>query len=306
MVSRPFVNVALLACLAAFLGAPACSGTPAPERSGRPAVVAALYPLAWAARAVAGSRAEVTDLTPPGAEPHDIELTASQVEALTRASLVLYVGEGFQPAVQDALGEIQGNKIDVLELAQGFPGGDTPSNGKSHAQPHRAGDPHVWLDPSAMQSIVLRTGQELAHLDPANAPNYLARAGHAATALRRLDHAYRVALSGCRSRSFVTGHEAFGYLARRYGLRQVTVSGLDPEAEPSPQSLVRAVRYLRAHGADVVFYERSGNRRLAATVAEEAGARTLVLDAMEQGPPGGYIAAMRRNLASLREGLACK
>jgi zinc transport system substrate-binding protein len=265
--------------------------------SSKPRVVASFYPVAHAARAIAGDRASVTNLTPPRVEPHELELTSGQVIAATEADLLLYVGRGFQPAVESLAAEMGDRAVDLLagqELAAAPEPGEGPV------------DPHVWLDPRRMAAIGRVIADRLASIDPANAAAYQSNGAALRALLRDLDRAFSRGLDDCRSRKIVTSHEAFGYLARRYGLTQVGIAGLDPEAEPSPQRIAFVTEFTRRHNVTTIFFETLVSPRVAQTIAAEVGARTAVLDPLEGPPPGGdYFTGMRSNLAALRRALGC-
>jgi zinc transport system substrate-binding protein len=263
---------------------PACGGSS--PGSGREEVVAGFYPLAFAAEQVTGDVADVTNLSPTGAEPHDLELSPRDVAEVQGADLVLLLGHGFQPQVEDAAGD----GPNVLRLL------DTPGLDLL------PGDPHVWLDPVRYAAIVRRIGTALAR--PARADELVAR-------LHTLDGEYRAGLANCDRRELVTSHEAFGYLADRYGLEQVAVTGLSPESEVSPGKLEEVVDRVRGSGATTVFVEPLVSPRIAETLARETGATTAVLDPIEglteDGAAAGddYFSLMRRNLDALRKGLGC-
>ena len=265
-----------------------CEATSEGPRDRRAKVVAGFYPLAYAAREIAGPRARVENLTPPGAEPHDLEVSPRDVEKLRAADLVLLLGHGFQPQLERAAGT--GER--VLRLL------DTPGLG-----PLAGGDPHVWLDPLRFATIVRRIGRALGDERAA---------GRLVKRLNRLDRAYRDGLGRCERREIVTSHDAFGYLARRYRLRQVPIGGLSPEGEPAPRDLERAIERVRGTGATTVYFEKLVSPKLALTVARETGASTAVLDPLEGLTPADerrgsdYFTAMRANLASLRRGLECR
>jgi zinc transport system substrate-binding protein len=246
---------------------------------GKPTVVAAFYPLAYAADRVAGGRYTIEDLTPPGVEPHDLELSPRTVGQIETADVVLYLGHGFQPAVEKAAAAGSGTRVDLLA---GLGLHDS--------------DPHVWLDPVRFEHIVRRIAGALD-----------GDAGPLLADLRRLDGEYRRGLRHCARREIVTSHEAFGYLAQRYGLRQVAITGVTPESEPSAQRLAAVIRVVRKTHATTVFFERLISPRLADTVARDAGARTAVLDPIEGEEHGRtYLTLMRRNLAALRKALGCR
>lgn len=261
-------------------------------------VVAAIYPLAWVASQVGGEHVEVQDLTPPGVEAHDATLSAGQRADLEAADVVLYLGaSGFQPDVERSAAEATGTVIDVtagLDLLEGS--GDLPM------------DPHFWLDPNLLAQVVPLVAAALATADGANADTYLANAAATERRLASLDSDIALGLSDCRFRNFVTTHQAFSYFVEAYGLEQLALEGPSPDAEPSAAAIERVVEAL-ADGtvAPAVFAEAtSEGRRIGGAVAEDAGVRLFGLATLESDPaPLGYIAVMRANLASLREGLVC-
>jgi len=243
-------------------------------------VVAGFYPLAWAAERVAGPDVEVVNLTPPGAEPHDLELGAQSVGKVEDAELVLYLG-GFQPALEDAVAARDGGALDLL--------------------PRGERDPHVWLDPVRFSSVVRRVAGAL-NGSPASTVQ----------ALRELDAEYRRGLRPCENRVLVTTHSAFGHLADRYGLEQLSLAGSSPESEPGPRELEQLIERVRASGATTVFAEPLVSDRIAETVAREVGAEVAVLDPLEGlseerlDAGADYVSEMRANLATLRTALGCR
>jgi zinc transport system substrate-binding protein len=255
--------------------------------TGRERVVAAFYPLAFAAQKIGGDRVDVVNLTPAGAEPHDLEVTPSTVRELRSADLVLLLGHGFQPQLEKAAG---GSSVLLLL--------DTPG-----LQRYQNGDPHVWLDPIRFSLIVKRIGSAL-HA-PGPAERLIAQ-------LHVLDAEYRQGLAHCARREIVTSHEAFAYLGERYGLHQVAITGLTPEAEPSPRDLERVVSIVRSTHATTIFFETLVSPRIAETVASETSAETAVLNPIEGLTPDeakageDYFTVMRSNLAHLRSALGCR
>ena len=278
------------------MAATAVAGCGASGGSGEPSgrsVVAAFYPLAYAAERVGGPDVQVKNLTPPGAEPHDFELAPRTVAEVGQADVVLYLGHGFQPAVSAAVKEAHGTVVDLLE---GLPLDQSSEEGLS-------ADPHVWLDPILFSRMVARVGRVL------DKPT---RADKLVDDLRKLDRAYRTGLEHCARREIITSHEAFAYLAKRYGLTQVSITGLEPESEPTAANLAAVVKVLRRTRATTVFFETLVSPRLADTVAREVGARTEVLNPIEgltssqQARGSDYFSLMRQNLSALRRALGCR
>ncbi|HET7368531.1 MAG TPA: zinc ABC transporter substrate-binding protein [Gaiella sp.] len=283
MLSRIVLLCATAACMLALAG---CGGSAA---SGRDTVVAAFYPLAFAAEQLAARGTDVVDLTRAGEEPHDLELSPRDVARLHDARLVVYAGHGFQPAVENAVGSRSGASLDVLDRVGLRGAGDDV-------------DPHVWLDPRRFAEVTRAIAAALG--DPSRAPPLVRR-------LDALDRELARGLRHCARRTIVTSHAAFGYLAARYGLRQVALVGLAPEAEPSPAKVSKLADTVRATRATTVFTEPLVSPALADTVAREAGAVTATLDPLESLTPSeedaglDYFGVMRKNLAALRKALGC-
>lgn len=283
----------------------------------RPTIVAAFYPLAYAAAQIGGNRVDVIGLTPPGVEPHDLELSAAQTAQIAEADLVLYAA-GFQPAVDEAVAQqASGRAIDVLAGLDLLAGHDEAAHddaGHGDAGHDDAGasgaatDPHVWLDPRNMAAIGSATADRLASIDPSGAAAYAAGAAALADQMSELDARYRTSLANCANTTLVVSHEAFGYLARAYGLQQVGISGLSPEAEPSPARMADVVSIVRSKGVSTLYYETLVDPKVASTIASEAGITTAVLDPLEglaDGSSDTYVTVMQRNLQTLMDGQRC-
>jgi zinc transport system substrate-binding protein len=282
------VRLAALLLLPLLLTACGTSST----ASGKPKVVVGAYPFAWLVSQVGGPDVSVTDLVKPGVEPHDVELTPRQVGAVKDASLVVYLRD-FQPAVDDAVEGAHGYDLGRLVHQLGTDEGA----GK---------DPHVWLDPVLMQDMATGIADRLAGLDAAHAQGYHDRAAAVRRELEGLDRETSRALSGCRTHDVVTSHAAFAYYAARYHLVQRGISGLSPDAEPSPKRLAQVADFARENHVTTIFFESLVSPKLARTVASEVGARTAVLDPIESvRGSDDYLSVMRRNTATLRTALGC-
>lgn len=283
----------------------ACGHSASPGAHGRVKVVAAFYPLYEAARRVGGDLVQVTNMTPAGSEPHDLELNTHQVDSIEDAAVVLFLGHGFQPAVAKAAARAKGTKVDVLTDLGALlpaPGGEEKLDV----------DPHVWLDPQLFKAIVTTVAVALSGANPPNRATYEANAAAYTAELDDLDAAYRSGLATCDRRVIVTSHAAFGYLARRYRLTQEAITGLAPESEPSPQRLADLSRKVKAEGTTTVFYETLVSPKVAQSLAREAGVKTAVLDPLEGVSDADakagktYVSAMSDNLAALRLALGCR
>jgi zinc transport system substrate-binding protein len=252
------------------------------DRGGERTVVASFYPLAYAARRIAGPAWEVIDLTPPGTEAHDVELSLEDRAAIEDADLVLYLGDiGFQPQVEAAVDQATGEVLDVAN----FVAADARK------------DPHIWLDPRNMARMAEAISSSL--------PGSSTRALQ--TDLFELTDQYLRVLKDCRYHVAIVPHEAFGYMAD-FGFRQFGLTGLTPEGEPTTERLAEAERLIEEGKAGAVFYEvRGESQRAAENLAGDNGVAAIPLSTLESEPVSGdYLSVMRDNLESLRQGLGCR
>ncbi|MGI8523889.1 MAG: metal ABC transporter substrate-binding protein [Nocardioides sp.] len=274
-----------------------CSAQATPSADGRVRVAAAFYPLAWVSSQVAPG-AEVTDLTRPGVEPHDIELTFAQTVALARADVVVHE-QGFQAAVDEGVAnDAEGTVIDAGAVAGLKPFADDPGQI----------DPHFWQDPLKLAAVGDAVAAALARSDPAHAASYLAHAARLRRELTALDGDYRRGLAYCRLHTIVSSHDAFGYLSR-YGVHVVSIAGLSPDAEPTPAVLSGLHDLIRREGITTVFSERLVSPKIADTLAHDVGVRSRVLDPVEglssETSHDTYLTLMRANLQALEEANRC-
>ena len=305
------------ACLLPLAVAAGCTGagsasTRHPDQQAQVAIVTAFYPLQFIAQRVAGDHATVVNLTQPGAEPHDLELTPRQVASLTTASLVIYE-RGFQPAVDEAV--LQSENREVIDTTTIVPlrplavPGDDLGRGEGAAPDHPALDPHAWLDPAIVSRIAATVQERLVTIDPIHAADYERNTSALDNELRSLDRSFRSGLADCVRTEFMTTHAAFGYLAERYHLTQIPITGLSPDAEPSPARIAEVQRAAREHGLTTIFSETLVSPALAQAIAGDLGLRTDVLDPIEgiteQSRGQDYLSVMSANLAALRKAGEC-
>jgi len=268
----------------------------------------AFYPLQWVAEEVGGAAVNVESLTPPGAEPHDLELTPQDVAAIGTADLVVYLAN-FQSAVDEAVEqEAADTSFDaaehtLLDLTY------TPiEEGEEHAD-EQGIDPHFWLDPMRLADVADALAERLGELDPDGVDTFTANAGHLRASLDELDTDFAEGLAACESTDIVTSHNAFGYLAEAYGLTQVGITGLTPEEEPSAGDLAEVADFVEENDVRTIYYETLVSPAIAEAVAAETGAKTAVLDPLEgltdQSRGSDYLEVMRSNLDNLRAGQQC-
>ncbi len=317
------------AVLTAALAVSACGGdggsTASASDDGSLTVAAGFYPYEFVAERVGGDRVQVTNLTKPGGEPHDLELTPQQVGRLAETDLVVY-SAGFQPAVDVAVEQQASDRaFDVLssvELRTAEGGGHDHGHDDEDEHGHEeegedehpeevagGADPHVWLDPQRLATIGTALADRLAELDPDGADTYRGNADALRADLEELDTQVQQALADCSVDTLVTSHDAFGYLGDRYGLEVVGIAGLEPSEEPSPADLAEITELVEQRGVTTVYTETLVDPAVAETVAAEAGVQTAVLDPLEgltdESAGEDYLEVMRANVETLRQGQSC-
>ena len=299
---------ALAATAVVAAAATACGGPVRPAADGRLHVSAAFYPLQYVASRIGGDAVDVTNLTRPGGEPHDLELTPRDVAGLEDTDLVVYL-KGFQPAVDDALAVASPRRVFDASSAARLDLRYRPLAEPGTRQEASRADPHFWLDPLRLRDVAGALEKVMASADPEHAQLFAANLRRLTTDLEALDGELAAGLAHCSNTDLVTSHTAFGYLAERYGLHQVGISGLDPEAEPDPRRIADVARFVRQHHVRTIYFETLVSPAVARTVASETGVRTAVLDPLEglsdTSAGSDYLSVMRADLAQLKEGQPC-
>ncbi|MFD5427556.1 metal ABC transporter substrate-binding protein [Streptomyces sp. NPDC127084] len=298
----------------------ACTGTSGAagkNGDGKLDVVASFYPMQYLAEQIGGEHVAVTMLTKPGVEPHDLDLRPRQVSELRQAGYILYL-KGVQPAVDDAIAQagvehtVDAGTLTELEAHGTATGGEDHDHGHGdggHGE-HGDQDPHVWLDPVKYAEIARGVGKSLEKADPAHATAYAKNTDALVAKLNTLNTRFADGLKNTDTRTFITTHAAFGYLAERYGLEQQGIAGLDPESEPSPARIRELQTVAKQDKVTTVFFETLASDRTAKTLAGDTGLRTDVLDPLEgitdRSKGRDYLGVMEANLTALRKALGAQ
>ncbi|MFI8354114.1 metal ABC transporter substrate-binding protein [Streptomyces cyaneofuscatus] len=301
-------------------------------------VTASFYPMQFLAERIGGEHVAVTSLTKPGVEPHDLELTPRQIGSISESDYVLYL-KGIQPAVDDAIKQSGvKNTVDAATLTtlenhgaevsghdHGHEGEEEHADEHGHEEEaheeHSEGDghnhgeeggadPHIWLDPVKYAEVAKGVGKSLEKADPDHAADYKKNTEALVGELNKLNTAYEAGLKNTATKTFITTHSAFGYLAERYGLTQQGIAGIDPEAEPTPARIQELHTIAEKEKATTVFFETLASDKTAKTLAKDTGLKTGVLDPLEgitkKSQGADYIEVMESNLTALQKALGAK
>lgn len=265
-------------------------------------VTASFYPLYFFAGQIGGDKAEVRNLTPAGVEPHNWEPAPQDIARIEKSKLLILNGimEAWGDKVKNNL---QGKQVTVVAAGEGL--------FKSTEVGQMSSDPHVWLSPPLAEKQVEVVTRGFIKVDPSNTAYYETNQKKLDDRLDQLDQAYKQGLSNCIQRDIITSHAAFGYLAGTYGLNQVSIAGLSPEAEPSSRQLAKIASFAKSNNVKYIFFEKSASPKLSETLAREIGAQTLVLDPLEGLSEDDikikkdYFTVMEDNLRNLQTALQC-
>lgn len=296
----------------------ACSTAGASGEDGRLRVTASFYPMQFLAEQIGGGHVDVTELTKPGTEPHDLELTPRQTGELGESDVVVYL-KGLQPAVDDAIAQSGvENTVDAAALTpledhgtevDGHDHGSGDDH-SGHGDEDAGADPHIWLDPVRYAEVAEGVGKALAKADPAHEAAYEKNTAALVRKLDALDTDFQDGLKNRSSDTFITTHAAFGYLAERYGLVEQAISGIDPESEPSAARMRTLHTLAEDKGVSTVFFETLASDRTARTLAGDLGLKTAVLDPIEgitdKSAGRDYFEVQHSNLQALRAALGAK
>ncbi|MFP4082707.1 MAG: metal ABC transporter solute-binding protein, Zn/Mn family [Candidatus Aminicenantes bacterium] len=283
-----------------------------PGQDSKIKIVTTVFPLLEFSKAVGGERAEASLLLPPGAEIHTWRPRPSDMVRVSAADVFIYIGAELEPWVPDLLKSINNPELEIWEASAAFDLLKT-SSGPHPGHNHKMYDPHIWLDFAIDQMIVDKIASLLSEIEPSHASLFRKNADTYKAKLQALDQKYKQGLKECVHRTFVLGgHSAFGYLAHRYNLHQISLYGLSPNSEPTSKQLIQVVKMAKQHDIKVIYFEIYISDKLARVIAEEVGARTLALNPganftrqqLESGTT--FFDIMEKNLENLRDGLICQ
>lgn len=284
-------------------------------------VVTTFYPMYDFTKQVAQDDADVSLLLQAGMEVHSFEPSSQMIAEIQDADVFIYNSPEMETWVPDVLASIDTSDMVVICASEAIT--LLEYEGEAHAHDHESEgedtdtdtghthtvDPHVWLDPVLAQKEVTTIAEGLADADADHAENYLKNAGTYIGQLNELDAAYRDAFEGAENRTFVTQHAAFAYLAARYELDQISVTGLNAESEPSAAALATLSDYVKANNISHIYFENNASSQTAETLAEEVGVKLAVLSPLEgiteedQEQGADYISVMQENLAALKKSI---
>lgn len=324
------VLTTVLVAGAAILGGCGLGDSTGEAGKGGLPVVATVYPAYDIAKQVGGDKVNVTLLVPPGTEPHDWEPTVKDLKAVGQAKVFIYNGAGLEPSekllASDILKEAKpvelAKSVDVIPIKTVELDGEAEAahdhdhhtdeahhDDDDHDHHHGTVDPHIWLNPMNVAKEVDAVVAAFSEADPANKDYYEGNGKAYKEKLKALDAQYEAFAQTVPNKELVVTHEAFGYLANRYGFTQLGIMGVAPDAEPTPERMASIISFVKAHKVKAIFSEELVNPKLAEAIAKETGAKVYMLNPVEglteeQMKAGAtYLSIMEDNLKVLKTAL---
>ncbi|MCR4430196.1 MAG: metal ABC transporter substrate-binding protein [Tepidanaerobacteraceae bacterium] len=287
--------IIIMASLA--LAASACgakNAAPEENASYQLKIYTTFYPLYDFTKKIVGDMADVENMIPAGVEPHDFEPSPRQMAALYSAKVFIFLGEPMDTWAKKAESQLAAKGVRVVEAGKGL---------------IRDNDPHVWLDPVMAKEMSRRICKAVEDVDAKNKSYYEKNMLLLGKKFDELDERYKEGLSAVSRKDIVTSHSTLGYLSKRYGLNQISITGLSPQEEPSPRKMAELAQICREKGIKYIFFETLASPKLSETLAREVGAQTLVFNPVEglteEEIKAGedYFSIMEKNLENLKEAL---
>jgi zinc transport system substrate-binding protein len=239
-------------------------------------VLTTFLPLYCLAANVAGDLAEVSNLLPPGEEPHDYQLSPGDLRKISESDIIFESGLGVESWLQKALRPVGRAPLPVLKASDALKGRLISTNGTVN--------PHFWLDPQLAALVLKHIANVLGDQDAAHRDRYILNANAATERFARIDEELAGQLKTFQQKKFVTYHDAFPYFSRRYGLQVIGVVEAAPDVPPSPRQLARLNALIRSEHVVAMFSDRAAPSRLASQICRDLQIKRLELSSLEFGP----------------------
>jgi len=302
----------LLLCLTVIFGLTACtaqSGNSAADTD-KIKVTVSFNALKELTEAIGKDKVEVTTIIPDGTEAHDFEPKAQDLVALSKAQVFVYNGLGMESWAEEAASASDNKDLIVVVASDGVDpivreDAEEDEHEDEEEEEHGKYDPHTWLSITAVQTEVKNIADALVKADPDNKDFYEENCADYTAQLNELFTEYSQKFQAISKKNFVTGHAAFGYLCRDFGLTQNSVSDVFAEGEPSAQQLTKLVEYCRDNNVTTIFAEEMASPAVSETLANEVGAKVETIYTMEGAEDDKtYLERMEENLSKIYDSLS--
>jgi zinc transport system substrate-binding protein len=275
------------------------------ENSDKIEVAVSFNPMKEFAEAIGKDKINVKMIVAEGTEPHDFEPSPKDIQNINQAKVFVYNGLEFEHWVEDILKSLNNKNLVVVEAANGVDPIKSEEQGETEdKEEHGEFDPHVWLSLKGAKIQAKNIMEALVKVDSVNKDFYEKNYDEFAAKLDNLYNDYSARFNSVQNKNFVTGHAAFAYLCRDFGLKQNSVENVFAEGEPTPKKLAELVEYSKENNIKVIFAEELASPKVSETLAKEVGAKVETIYTIESKEDGrDYIQSMEENLKKIYESL---
>ena len=295
---RPLFAVLLISAIAVTIG----SLTTVAQNTRSTKVVATFLPMYLFTKAVSGASREVEILVPPNVTAHEYQASPSDARKLAQAQILVKNGLGMETFLSGLVANAGNPQLKQIDASQGIQALQEEDHDHDHGHSHAEGNPHVWLDPILAQKQVANIREGLIAADAGNAQTYRANADAYIKQLQQLDQEFKSRLGSVQGCKFIAFHDAYPYLARRYGIQQMAVLEL-PEDSISPRDIQRVIAAVKQYNVQALLSEPGVNDSRLQQISNDVGLPVKTLDPIETGSldPQYYFTAMGKNLKTLED-----
>lgn len=238
---------------------------------------------------IVGDLYDVKTITPPGAEPHDFELTPKKVAGLIDSKALFVNGVGIESWVSSLPKEAK-DKTCVL------------SDGVEIRNTNGQEDPHIWLNPLNAIKEMTNVANYMCQIDEENKTQYLANLTIATAEFTALDNELMAISNSLMQKNIVVAHAAYGYMCDRYGLNQISINGIEPDQEPSAKTIERIIQAVNEYHITTIFTEELISSNVSDFISRECGVKVEVLSPLEEIEENeNYITVMKDNFQKIKE-----
>lgn len=278
------------------------------ENQNKPQIVTTFLPIHLFTKAVVGDTAQVDILISPGTEVHDYQATPEDVKLLATADVLVKNGLGIEEFLEGLITNAGNSQLQRINSSEGIEVIEEEKHDEhehEHGHHHEGGNPHVWLDPVLAQQQIANIRDRLIAINPNDADIYRSNADAYIQQLQKLDSEFSQRLAPVKGCKFITFHDAFPYLAKRYGLKQEAIVEI-PEDSMTPQDIQRVQKIAKQYQVKALLSEPGIEDKRIQQISSDLNLPLEVIDPLESGEsdPQYYFQVMRSNLAALER--ACQ
>ncbi|MDF2903820.1 MAG: lipoprotein [Bacillus sp. (in: firmicutes)] len=279
-------------------------------------VYTTVYPLQYFTERIGGNFVKVDTIYPPGADEHTFEPTQRDMMNLVDADLFFYVGLGLEGFVDKAKDTLKNEKVEMISTADHISFGDNPPIDQEQDSEHAGStehnqsvDPHVWLDPIYAQELAKSIRDSLVKKMPEQKDTFDKNYQELSKELEKLNQSFESTAQSAKYKEIVVAHAAYGYWEKRYGIKQISISGLSTTNEPSQKKLEEIVSKAKQDHIKYIIFEQNVTSKLTKIVEDEVGAKSLTLHNLSVltreniDNKDNYFTIMDKNIQTLNKAL---